>query len=62
MYESLYQLIGEKDFIESLKVYYSDNAYKNVKPESLILAFEQVTEKDMDNFFSSWTSGKVVIH
>lgn len=62
MYESLYQLIGEKNFIESLKVYYSDNAYKNVKPESLILAFEQVTEKDMDNFFSSWTSGKVVIH
>ena len=61
MYESLYQLIGEKDFIEGLKFYFENNKYKNTNPEDLILSFEKTSSKKLENFFSSWINGKVVI-
>lgn len=61
MYESLYQLIGEKDFISALKIYFENNKYKNTMPENLISSFEEASKKDLKNFFSSWVNGKVVI-
>ncbi len=61
MYESLYHLIGEKDFINGLKFYYNNNKFKNVTKENLISAFETSSKEDLDNFFSSWQNGKVVI-
>ena len=61
MYESLYQLIGEKDFIDSLKLYYNNNRFKNVGAEELVSAFEKSSKENLKNFFSSWQSGKVVI-
>ncbi len=61
MYESLYQLVGEKAFLNSLKEYFSANKYTNATPDDLIAAFETTTGKDMHNFFSSWLTGKVVI-
>ena len=61
MYESLYQLIGEKDFISGLKNYFNDNKYTNVIPSDIIRAFEKAWGNELDNFFSSWIDGKVVI-
>ena len=61
MFESLYQLIGEKDFVAGLKNYFENNKYSNATPQNLINAFEQACKQNLDNFFSSWISGKVVI-
>ncbi|MBR2969999.1 MAG: M1 family metallopeptidase [Clostridia bacterium] len=61
MYESLYQLIGEKAFIKGLQTYFNENKYTNATPEDLIDAFETASKKDLENFFSSWILGKVVI-
>lgn len=61
MFDSLYQLVGEKAFIKSLKYYFENNKYTNAKPSDLISAFEEITKKQLNNVFESWISGKVVI-
>ena len=61
MFESLYQLIGEKQFISACKTYFNKNKYSNSTPEKLISAFESTTKKELTSFFSSWINGKVVI-
>ena len=61
MFESLYQLIGEKDFCNSLKYYFENNKYSNATPQDLISAFEATTKQNLSNFFNSWTKGKVII-
>ena len=61
MFESLYQLIGEKDFINSLQTYFENNKFKNATPEDLIIAFEEASKQNLQNFFNSWIKGKVVI-
>ena len=61
MCESLYQLIGEKDFIKGLNTYFENNKYTNAEPKDLFQAFEQASNKKLENFFSSWIQGKVVI-
>ena len=61
MFESLYQLIGEKDFINSLQSYYESNKFKNATPNDLIIAFEETSKQNLQNFFNSWIKGKVVI-
>jgi aminopeptidase N len=61
MYDSLYQLIGKKDFYNALKIYFDENKFKNVTPENLISAFEKTSGQSLQNFFNSWINGKVVI-
>ena len=61
MFESLYQVVGNKNFVKSLKLYYNTCKYKNATPNDLILAFNEVCKTDFSNFFSSWVDGKVVI-
>ena len=61
MFESLYQLIGEKQFISSLKTYYNENKFTNAEPEDLINSFERTCKQNLSNFFESWTNGKVII-
>ncbi len=61
MYESLYQLLGEKDFIKGLQIYFENNKYKNAIPDDLICSFEESCGNNLSNFFSSWLEGKVVI-
>lgn len=61
MYESLYQLIGERDFLDGLNIYFEENKYQNTNPNDLISAFESSSKQDLENFFDSWISGKVVI-
>ena len=61
MYDSLYNLIGEKKFVESLKNYFETNKFSNTTPNNLIKAFNETTKQDFNNSFSSWVNGKVVI-
>lgn len=61
MYESLYNLIGEKKFINGLKTYFENNKFKNANPEALISALNKTCGQDLSNFFASWINGKVVI-
>ena len=61
MYESLYQLIGEKKFIAGLKDYFNSNKFQNVTPDKLINSFEKTSKSDLSAFFDSWINGKVVI-
>ena len=61
MFESLYQLIGEKNFISGLKTYFNENKYTNANPNDLITAFEKECGNELDNFFDSWIEGKVII-
>ena len=61
MYESLYTLIGEKAFIKALGNYYKAYAYTNVTPECLFKVFEETSGMNLQGFFDSWISGKVVI-
>ena len=61
MYDSLCNLIGEKKFVESLKIYFETNKFSNSIPSDLIMAFNSTCKQDFNNFFSSWINGKVVI-
>ena len=61
MFESLRELIGEKCFIRGLKNYFENNKFTNSTPEDLINSFEIESKKELNNFFSSWVQGKVVI-
>ncbi len=61
MFESLYQLVGEKKFFKALVQYFENNKFKNAKTEDLVAAFSNITGSDMQSFFNSWIKGKVVI-
>ncbi len=61
MYDSLYNLIGEKKFISALKLYFDNNKFTNSTPSTLISAFEEASKTELKNFFSSWIDGLVVI-
>ena len=44
-----------------LKEYFNLNKYSNATPDALISAFESASKTELDSFFDSWISGKVVI-
>ncbi len=46
--------VGDEAFFESLKVYLTDNAYKNTEIADLREAFEEVTGEDLNWFFNQW--------
>ncbi len=46
--------VGDEAFFESLKVYLTDNAYKNTEISDLRKAFEEVTGEDLNWFFNEW--------
>ena len=61
MYDSLFSLIGEKNFINALKIYFKNNQFKNATKADLINSFEESCKQNLSNFFDSWLNGKVVI-
>ena len=61
MFDSLYQLIGEKAFLKAVQSYFNDYKFKNTTPNDLVSSFEKTTNKNLNNFFDSWIKGKVVI-
>lgn len=61
MWDSLYQLIGKKEFLKCLKNYFNEYKFKIVKPNDLINSLSKTSKTDLSNFFASWLDGKVVI-
>ena len=41
--------------------YFENNKYTNANPDDLISAFNKASKQNLENFFSSWIKGKVVI-
>ena len=60
-FDNLCETVGEKAFLKSLKYYYKQNVYKVATKEDMIGAFETVTHRGLENFFSSWLDGKVIL-
>jgi aminopeptidase N len=50
----LRNVVGDEAFFASLGLYLKKNAYKTVEIHDLRLAFEEVTGRDMNNFFNQW--------
>ena len=61
MFASIYNVVGEKKFVNALKYYYNSNAYEIVNEQILINCFSKGTGRDLENLFRSWLDGKVVI-
>ena len=61
MFDNLREIVGDKNFINSLKFYYKQNRGKNAVPTDLIYAFNKVCKKDLESYFNSWLNGSVVI-
>jgi len=62
MYDSLYQLVGKKQFLKSIQLYAKTYAYKIATPECLIACFEKVSKTNLENFFDCWLNDKVIIN
>ena len=61
MFSTIYNLVGEKNFVKALKYYYNKNIYEVVNDQEIISCFCKGTGKNLQNLFDSWLSGKVVI-
>ncbi len=46
--------VGDEAFFAALKLYLTENAYKNTEISHLRMAFEQVTGEDLNWFFNQW--------
>lgn len=62
MFDSLEKLVGREKFLKSLKNYYKNMQFLVSKPENLINSFNFVCKTNLNNFFDSWTMGKVVVN
>lgn len=60
-FDNLSELVGQKNFIKALKLYFKENCYKNATPNNMISAFEKVCKRELKSYFDSWTQGKVVL-
>ena len=61
MHESLYSLVGEKDFVRSLQRYYANYRFSNATMCDFVKCFEEECGMSLSSFFDSWLSGKVVV-
>ncbi|MBQ8430343.1 MAG: M1 family metallopeptidase [Clostridia bacterium] len=62
MFDSLYNLIGEKKFVKALKMYAENYSYKIACGSDLIACFEDSYKASLEDFFSCWLEGKVIIN
>jgi len=62
MFDSLYQLVGKKQFLKSIQLYAQNYAYDISTPECLISCFEKATKSNLENFFDCWLNDKVIIN
>ena len=60
-FDNLEENVGEKNFIKALKHYFKKNKFQIAKPEDMISSFEIITKRDMQSFFNSWITGKVIL-
>lgn len=62
MLESLYNTIGEKNFLSGLKIYFDENVNKTATADALVGAFEKSAGRDLGSFVDSWAQGKVGLY
>ena len=62
MFDSLYKLIGKKQFIKAVQLYATTYAYSIATPEGLISCFEKASNCNLENFFDCWLHDKVIIN
>lgn len=62
LFDNLKTVLGEKNLLKSLKLYYNNLRGKNATPQDLINCFEKATGKKLQSIFDSWIDGKVVIN
>lgn len=61
MFDTLRETVGDKKFFKALRDYFKNYALKNAEPADMIVSFENSTGYDLEGFFDSWLSGKVVV-
>jgi hypothetical protein len=52
----LRQHLGDKTFIEGLRLFYKDNLFKTASYEDMKQAFEKVSNKELSTDFQQWTT------
>ena len=60
-FDNLNELVGDKNFIKSLRLYFKENCYKNATPNDMISCFERTCKRNLEGYFDSWISGKVIL-
>ncbi len=55
LFHMLRRDLGDETFIAGLRRFYADNAFRAAGYEQLRLAFEQVSGRDLQDFFAAWT-------
>ncbi len=61
MFDSLKNMVGEKQVIAGLKKYYADNKFKIANCNSFFKAFESACHKDLQNYFDGFLNGSTII-
>ena len=61
MFDSLKNMVGEKNVINGLKKYYELNKFKNADVEDFLNAFNIACHKDLNNFFDGFLNGTTII-
>jgi len=61
MFDSLADMVGEKNVVLGLKKYYQDNKFKVATAEDFFAAFEKACHKDLREFFNGFLSGTTII-
>lgn len=60
MFDTLRKSVGDEKFLDGLRRYYKENAYKIATPDGLIGAFERCG-LDVRGFFESFLQGKAIL-
>ena len=61
MFDDIRNLIGDKNFFNSLKNYYKQYSGKNAVPSNLISVFEDTSHKRLKSIFESYINGSAII-
>lgn len=62
LYDSLRQTIGDKKTYKCMQDYFEKFKFKNVKGEDLISSFSKSSGRNLESFFDSFLSGKVLVN
>ena len=60
-FDNLNELVGDKNFVKALRLYFKENCYKNATPEDMISCFERACKRNLEAYFDSWIKGKVIL-
>jgi aminopeptidase N len=60
MFDTLRKSVGEKKFIDSLRKYYKDCAFRQANVGDLVGCFER-SGLDVSGFFDSFLDGKAIL-